>query len=187
MASSTVQSSGTYKPSNTAHFFGLIEKIKEVQEADPRGTWSLSDCAIGDYDPYEAPNPTDEWGIFKAEDVDFDEDRNDHDGIIAHKTACRNRPKTTADKIALAARKVSLPTDYQALRHYGFFNCKNNFYPRDHFILLTLYRNLIVDLHVTPHELDTWMKLGELYERIDAKIKARPHMFAPETIRGCLY
>ncbi|KAF6823255.1 hypothetical protein CMUS01_10758, partial [Colletotrichum musicola] len=107
----------------------------------------------------------------------------DHDGIIAHKTACRNRPKTTADKIALAARKLSLPTDFEALDDYGFNLCNYGFYPRDDFILLTLYRNLIVHLLVTPHELDTWMKLGELYERIDAKIKARPDRFAPETLR----
>ncbi|KAF6781833.1 hypothetical protein CMUS01_16749, partial [Colletotrichum musicola] len=128
MASATIQSSGTNKPFDAAHFFGLIEKIKEVQEADPRGTWIHN--WNGRYDPYETPKPTDEWGIcivcrrlpnsrkcaqcgndwvcckscemYMAGGVDFDADRNDdHDGIIAHKTACRNRPKTTADKIAL--------------------------------------------------------------------------------------
>ncbi|KAF6818666.1 hypothetical protein CPLU01_13243 [Colletotrichum plurivorum] len=209
MACDSIRPSGMNEPSDAAPFFSLIQKMKEIQESDPRGTWMIYED--DDYDPYEAPSPTDDWGIcivcrtlltsrkcttcgndwvcckscevYMTDTDGHGTEIQDRDTITAHLTACENRPKTTADRLALSVRSITLPTDSDAQDDYGFHRCNDEFFPRDRFILLTLYYNLIVDLRVTPHELDMWMKKHELYKRIDAKIRARPHKFAPETVR----
>ncbi|KDN68143.1 hypothetical protein CSUB01_10615 [Colletotrichum sublineola] len=185
----TNQDSGMDQPPDAVA--GLDE---EIENADTCEAWTMGDdlspeCAL---DPYETPKPTDEkgtcivckrrptsrkcaqcgndWICCQSCEEYMDLVKDSHTDVATHMIACQSRPQTTADIILGAVCRDELPNDPQAEDDYGFSRCRS----LDCYKLLTVYHDLIINLHVTPYELDVWMKENRLYERIGAKIKARP-------------
>lgn len=202
------QPSNMSQASDAGH---LLPSTEGFEEGSSDGDWATDEYEMDEYedsedayDPYEEPDPNEDSGICivckkrptsrkcaacgndwvccKACEMYMIEGIGNHEGIIAHMTDCNKRPKTTADIILDALAEDLLPTDKQANSDYVFDRCNPVWLSNAKSILLTLYHHLMIGLNVTPRELDIWMKEGKLYERIDAKIEARPEKFDSRTI-----
>ncbi|KAK2038742.1 hypothetical protein LZ31DRAFT_608015 [Colletotrichum somersetense] len=195
----TGQVSGVNQPPDSVA--GLEQEFENVGVCE---AWTMGDdlarkCV---HDPYETPNPTDDqgtcivckrrptsrkcascgndWICYKSCEEYMDLNESNADAGM-HRIACQNRPKKTADILLAAIALDELPTDYHAEDDCGLSRCRNT---RDPCQLFTLYHDLVVNMYVTPFELDVWMKENKLYKRIGAKIAARPEAI-DRSARSC--